>query len=82
MGDEAGLEREDAVEFCRERGLGRRGSRATVGLEIAMELPDRGADGDGGGAVLVREGVELVNEPPLSRGSAWTQHNRCRPTLN
>jgi hypothetical protein len=41
MGDEAGLERDDAVEFRRARAaFARRGWRATVGLEIAIELPD------------------------------------------
>jgi hypothetical protein len=53
-GDEAGVESEDAVELCRESGLAWRGWGATVGLDIAIELPDRRADGGLGGAVLVK----------------------------
>jgi hypothetical protein len=32
----------------------------------------------------IGERIELVHEPPGSstRGSAWTQHKACRPTLN
>src|ERR1700694_1054160 len=60
--DEAGLEREDAVELCRERGLALRGWTLAIGFEIAVERPDRGAHGGLGGAVLRREGVELVNQ--------------------
>ena len=74
MGDEAGLERDDAVELRCEGGLARRGWRATVGFEIAIELPDRRADGGLGEAVVVREGVELVNQPPLS----WLCENSTR----
>src|SRR5271163_614094 len=47
---------------CHKGGLALRGGRATIGLEIAVELPDRCAHGVLGGAVLVREGVELVNQ--------------------
>src|SRR5271169_4557132 len=61
-GDEAGFAGEDAIELCHKDGLALRGGRATVGLEIAVELPDRRAHGGLGGAVLVREGVELVNQ--------------------
>jgi hypothetical protein len=33
-----------------------------IGFKIAVELPDCGANGGLGGTVLVREGVELVDE--------------------
>src|SRR5271163_4698487 len=61
-GDEASFAGEDAIELCHKDGLALRGGRATIGLEIAVELPDRRAHGGLGGAVLVREGVELVNQ--------------------
>src|ERR1700693_3719784 len=81
-GDEAGVEREDAVELCRQGGLARRAWMLAIVFEIAVERPDCGAAAVLGEAVLVRESVELVNQPPLSRGSAWIQHSACRPTLN
>jgi hypothetical protein len=75
-GDEAGFAGEDAVELGRKRGLALLARSALISLEIAVELPDCGADGD---AVFRREGIELVDQPPLSRGSASTHHRPCWP---
>jgi hypothetical protein len=61
-GDESGLAGEDAIELDLQIGLALRGGRATVGLEVAVELPDGGARGGLGGTILIREGVELVNQ--------------------
>ena len=61
-GDEAGLAREDAVEPRPQCGLALFAGSATIGLEIGVELPDQLADGGLGGAVLIGEGVELVNQ--------------------
>jgi hypothetical protein len=60
--DEAGFRGEDAIELCRESNLALVARRAAVSLEIAVELPDRGADGGLGGAILVGESVELMNQ--------------------
>ena len=61
-GDEAGGAREDAVEPRPQCGLALLGRRATIGLEISVELPDQFADSRLGGAVVVGKGVELVNQ--------------------
>ena len=61
-GDEAGFAGEDAIERGFEISLALGGGRATIGLEIAVELPDGGAHACLGGAVLIREGVEPVNQ--------------------
>jgi hypothetical protein len=50
---------------------------ATVGLEIAIELPGGGAYACLGGAVLLREGVELVDQA-LGMNPAQP----CWPTRN
>jgi hypothetical protein len=63
-GDEAGFAGEDAIELGFQNSLALRGRRATAGLELAVELPDGGTHGGLVGAVLVREGVELVNQAP------------------
>jgi hypothetical protein len=60
-GDEAGFAGEDAIELGFQNSLALRGRRVTVGLELAVELPDGGAHGGLGGAILIREGVEFVN---------------------
>ena len=60
--DEAGLAGEDAIELGFQIGLALRRGRTTVDLEIAIELPDGGAHARLGGTVLIREGVELVNQ--------------------
>jgi hypothetical protein len=61
-GGEPGLAREDAVELRLQRSLDLRGGSATPNLEIGVELPDQIADGRLSGAVLVGEGIELVNQ--------------------
>ena len=61
-GDEAGRAREDAVEARPQSGLALLGWMPAIGLEIAIEPPDQAADAALGCAVLVGEGVELVNE--------------------
>jgi hypothetical protein len=58
-GDEVGFAGEDAIEFGFQMGLV---LRRTVGLEIAVELPPMRRAGGLGSAVLIREGVELVNQ--------------------
>jgi len=60
-GHEASFAREDAIEPYPQRGLASSGRSATIGLEIAVEVPDQVTDGGLGGAVLFSEGVELVN---------------------
>src|SRR2546427_6370131 len=59
---EAGLAGEDAVEPCPQGSLAVFGGGAAIGLEITIELPDQLADAALGSAVLVGEGVELVNQ--------------------
>jgi len=59
--DEAGFRGEDTIELGHKRALARLARRAPVGLEIAVELPDRGAHGRLGGAVFCREGVEPMD---------------------
>ena len=61
-GNEAGLVREDAIEACLQGCLALRGRMLAIGFESAIELPDQCADAALGGALLMREGVELVNE--------------------
>src|SRR5215831_20043003 len=60
--DEAGVSLEDAVEPRPQSGLALFGGGATIDLEITVEVPDQLADGGLGGAVVVGEGVELVNQ--------------------
>jgi hypothetical protein len=43
--DEAGFRGEDAIELGRKRNLALLARRAEVSLEVAVELPDRAADG-------------------------------------
>src|SRR6266851_6683716 len=62
-GDEASLAREDAVEPCPQGGAALRGGMPAIGFEIAIEPPDQCPDVTLGDALLMREGVELVNEP-------------------
>src|SRR3984893_3207164 len=60
--DESGLASEDAVEPRLQCCLALFGGGATIGLEITVKVPDQLAHGGLGGAVLVGEGVELVNQ--------------------
>src|SRR5260370_4052884 len=59
-GNEAGLVREDAIEACLQGCLALRGRMLAIGFESAIELPDQCADAALGGALLMRQGVELV----------------------
>jgi len=61
-GDEAGAAGEDAVEPRPQRGLALLGRSLAIALEIAVERPDQSTDTSLGCAVLVGEGVELVNQ--------------------
>ena len=60
--DETGLAFENAIEPRRQGSLALCGWSKLIGLEIAIEAPDQAADVALGFAVLVGEGVELVNE--------------------
>src|SRR5258708_30495018 len=60
--DEACLGREDAIEACRQGRLALLGWMPAIGGGMAMDGPDQRADAALGDAVLIREGVELVNE--------------------
>ena len=62
-GDEAGLTREDAIEPRRQGRFALFGWREPIGLEIAVEAPNQAADMALGFAVLIGEGIKLVNEP-------------------
>src|SRR5262249_62130190 len=62
-GDEASLTREDAIEPRRQGGFALFGWCETIGLEIAVEAPNQAADVALGFAVLIGEGIKLVNEP-------------------
>ena len=53
---------EDAVEPRAQCGLALLVRVAAIGLEVAVEPPDQLAHGGLGGAVLVGEGVELVDQ--------------------
>ena len=75
--DEACLAREDAIEACRQGGLALPGRMLTISFEIAIEAPDQRADAALGNAVLIREGVELVNEV-LSTGRRMYGRSTCR----
>jgi hypothetical protein len=61
--DEAGLEREDAIEPRQQDGLASLGRTAAVGLQSAVVFPDQITDVALGRAVFVGKGVELVNKP-------------------
>src|SRR5258708_24218656 len=61
-GDEAGLGREDAIKPCRQGGLALLGGMLAIGFESAIEPPDQSTGLALGDALLIREGVELVNE--------------------
>ena len=67
---------EDAIEPRPQHGLSPLARMAAVGLEISVELPDQLADGGLGGAVLVGEGVELVNQA-LGNGPSTDHAGRC-----
>jgi hypothetical protein len=60
--DEARLAREDAIKACPQSGLALAGGMLAIGLEIAIEPPDQCPYAMLGDALLIREGVELVNE--------------------
>ena len=61
-GDEPGLAREDAVEACPQGGFALPGGMLAIGFKIAIEPPDQSADMVLGDALLIREGIELVDE--------------------
>ena len=61
-GDEAGVALEDAIEARPQGGLMLFAGIAAIMFQITVELPDQVTDGGLGGAALVREGVELVNQ--------------------
>src|SRR5262249_46691113 len=60
--DEAGLTREDAIEPRHQGRFALFGWREAIGLEIAVEAPNQAADVALGFAVLIGEGIKLVNE--------------------
>ena len=61
-GGKAGLALEDAIEAEAQCGLAASRGVVPVGLEVAIEPPDETANRLLGAAMLVGEGVELVNE--------------------
>ena len=61
-GDEAGLVGEDAVELGGQRGFALRCRLSGIGLEVAVERPDQVADEALSTAIVVREGVELMDQ--------------------
>lgn len=61
-GGEAGLAFEDAVEAGTQGGLSRRRRIVAIGLEVGVEPPDQAADALLGGAMMIGEGVELVDQ--------------------
>jgi hypothetical protein len=64
-GDEAGFAAEDTVKPCPQGGLALAGRMLAIGFEIAIEPPDELADLTLGEALLIREGVEPVDEPNI-----------------
>src|SRR5215831_16586586 len=61
--DEPGLAREDAVEACPQGSPGLSARILPVGFEIAIERPDQSTNPGLGLALIIGEGIELVNEP-------------------
>jgi hypothetical protein len=60
--DEPSLKGEDAIEPCSQDGLASLTWTTAVSLKSAIVLPDQVADAALGLAVLVVEGVKLVNQ--------------------
>ena len=60
-GDEAGLLREDAIKPRRQGRLASFAGGEPIGLEIAVQSPDQPADFALGAAVLIGEGIELMD---------------------
>ena len=61
-GDESGLAREDAVEARPQGSLALPARVLAIDFEVAIERPDKLTNAGLGLALLVGEGVELVNE--------------------
>src|SRR5450755_2069243 len=61
-GDEPGLAREDAIEPCPQGGLAPADGMLAIGFEIAIEPPDQCTNFALRLALLIGEGVELVNK--------------------
>src|SRR6516225_1786868 len=61
--DEPGLAREDAVEACPQGSPALSARILLVGFEIAIERPDQSTNPGLGLALIIGEGVELMNEP-------------------
>jgi hypothetical protein len=78
-GDEAGLAGEDAVEPCRQGGPAPLGGKLAIGFESAIEPPDQCADFALGDALLIGEGVELVDETLTGEVGwrMWISWRRC-----
>lgn len=49
-------------EACPQGGFALPGGMLTIGFKIAIEPPDQSADMVLGDALLIREGIELVDE--------------------
>src|SRR5215475_6407017 len=61
--DEAGLPRENAIEPRHQGSLAPRRWSDPIGLEVPIEPPNQSADVTLGFAVLIGEGIKLVNKP-------------------
>src|SRR5271166_3508889 len=61
-GDESGLAREDAVEARPQGSLAPPAGILAIGFEVAIERPDQVTNAGLGLALLIGEGIELVNE--------------------
>src|SRR6202795_5375890 len=61
-GDESGLAREDAVEARPQGSLALPARILAIGFKVAIERPDQSTNAGLGLALLIGEGVELVNE--------------------
>src|SRR5215469_6720145 len=61
--DETGLPREDAIEPRHQGSLAPGRWSEPIGLEVPIEPPNQSADVTLGFAVLIGEGIKLVNKP-------------------
>ena len=62
-GDKPGLAREDAVEARPQDSPALSARILPIGFEIAIERPDQSTNSGLGLALIIGEGIELVNEP-------------------
>src|SRR5947209_7076913 len=62
QGDEPCLAREDALEACPQGSLALPARILAIDFEVAIERPDQPTNAGLGLALLIGEGVELVNE--------------------